>query len=178
MSDEKDIEQEFTSKNTSINKVKNPRIVVLVERQSGWIPRGINLDIGGGKFDNMSDYLLCNHGVVNLIYDPFNRSREHNNVVMSKVMESGADSVTISNVLCVIKEDSNKRRLVMMAFESLRPGGVLYVTNYEGDKSRIGRKTREDQWQENKPSEDYMSLIRECFSQVMMKYGMIIAIKQ
>ena len=92
----KDIQQEFTSQNTSINSIKMPKTIKKIERilQSGqkWA------DIGGGKFDNIKDYLL-NFGVELFIYDPFNRPKEHNEEVVNHISNSQCDGVMINNVL-------------------------------------------------------------------------------
>ena len=38
---------------------------------------GMNLDIGGGKYDSVTE-MYSEHGAENVVYDPFNRSAEHN----------------------------------------------------------------------------------------------------
>lgn len=170
--------QEFSSKNTSINSTKNPSVVGFVEKINGWISGSINLDVGGGKFDNMTHYLFEKHGVTNLIFDPYNRTDTHNKYVESVINDRKADTATISNVLCVIKEDSIKLDIIKKAFLSIKDDGVTYITNYEGNKSGQGNMTRLDQWQENKRQEYYLDLVMKVFPYVVKKGAVIIATKK
>ena len=119
-----EMEQEYTSKDTSINKSKLPAIFKLVNFQ----PNTINLDYGGGKFDNASEY-LAEQDVLNLIYDPFNRSTEHNNNVISEIRNNGgADTATCSNVLNVIKERDVRLNVLKNISKLVKPGGIVYIT--------------------------------------------------
>ena len=103
-----DATQEYTSANTSINSVKLPAIFSMVNFK----PETINLDYGGGKFDNATT-ALEGKGVTNLIYDPYNRSSGHNKDVIDTVRKNGgADTVTCSNVLNVIKEPEARKAVI------------------------------------------------------------------
>ena len=54
----------------------------------------MNLDYGGGKFDNATEY-LAEMNVTSLVYDPFNRSSDHNKMVLAEIRNNGsADTVT------------------------------------------------------------------------------------
>lgn len=170
-------DQSVTSKNTSINGNKLPKVFTLVESKYGWEPDTINLDIGGGRYDNATEYLKA-YKVDNLIFDPFNRSEDHNNSVLSTLLERKADTVTLSNVLCVIPERDIQDRLLQMAFDHLRPGGILYLTVYEGDRTGNGRMTGKDQWQEHRRIRDYLGQVNRVFGVSEVKYGMIRAIKE
>jgi hypothetical protein len=61
-----------------------------------------NLDIGGGKYDHATGYLI-QHGTINLVLDPFNRTEGHNTLVKLELVEHWIDSITCFNVLNVIQ---------------------------------------------------------------------------
>ena len=170
-------DQTITSKKTSINGRKLPRLFKLIEDKYGWEYDSINFDIGGGRYDNATDY-LGDFGVRNLIFDPYNRDEEHNNRVMSEIDQKSADTVTISNVLCVVKESFIQNLILNIAYKSLKPGGIMYATVYEGNKSGIGAKTGKDQWQEHRKTSDYIDQVNRVFGSCDVKSKMIIAIKE
>lgn len=169
--------QTITSKNTSINGNKLPKVFKLVESRYGWEPDSINLDLGGGRYDNATEYLK-DFGVRNLILDPYNRSDEHNDRVLHELRSNPIDTVTLSNLLCVIKERSVQNVILGKAHRYLRPGGILYMTVYEGDRTGVGRQTGKDQWQEHRKLADYVDQVNRVFGACEVKYGMIRAIKE
>ena len=69
------MKQEYTSARSSIKQV--PAGFKIVDKYFGWKPNTLNLDIGGGKYDLMTEALLKKN-VTNLVYDPYNRSEHHN----------------------------------------------------------------------------------------------------
>lgn len=168
------VTQKYTSKNTSINKIKPPRVYSEVLKRDVWQRNSTNLDIGGGAFDSLSQ-ALSKHGVINLIYDPYNRSKEHNDGVLRVASE--VDSVTISNVLNVIREKDVRLSILRMAKERLKNEGKLYITVYEGDRSSNGRKTGIDQWQNNMKTTEYLDEVRQVFPFVEKRGYLIIATK-
>lgn len=169
--------QTVTSKNTSINGNKLPKVFKLVEARYGWEPGSINLDLGGGRYDNATEYLK-DFEVKNLILDPYNRSDEHNDSVIKEIESNPVDTVTLSNVLCVIQERFIQDLILQMAYNHLRPGGILYLTTYEGDRTGVGRRTGKDQWQENRKLADYVEQVSRVFGACEAKYGMIRAIRE
>ena len=123
-----EIDQEFTSENTSINSGKLPAIFNMVHFEPGTI----NIDYGGGKFDNVADY-LTQYDVINLVYDPYNRSKEHNKEVLRTCKAAGgADTATCSNVLNVIKEPEVRKNVLENIKKIVKPTGTVYITVYEG----------------------------------------------
>ena len=50
--------------------------------------KGINLDWGGGKYDKGTKY-LNQWGIINLVYDPYNRSEEHNQEMLAFATAAG-----------------------------------------------------------------------------------------
>ena len=163
-------DQKISSANTSINSNKLPAIFRLVKFE----PDTLNLDYGGGKFDNAAEY-LAQQNVTNLVYDPYNRSTQHNAEVLQKVRENGgADTITISNVLNVIAEPEARLTVLRNAKKLVKPGGNVYITVYEGNKSGEGTETKSG-YQLNKGTADYIDEIASVFSTVNRKGKLIIA---
>ena len=139
----KDIDQEFTSENTSINDKKVP--AVFTEIGHTLKPGTINVDYGGGRFDNVAEY-LTQYDIINLVIDPFNRSKEHNQEVISTLRAAGgADTATCANVLNVIKEQKNRIDVLKNIRRCVKPGGTIYFWISEGGSTRdtFDRKTGE-----------------------------------
>lgn len=165
--------QKYTSANTSVNSTKLPKTFTFVK---DWSEGTVNLDFGGGKFDNATEYLK-QYGVENLVYDPFNRSEEHNQAVISRLQETPADTVTCNNVLNVIDDDDEVQRVIARCSDLLKKDGVAYFKIYEGDRSGIGRATKLDCYQRNQAAEDYLARVRLCFGDVVRKGDIIVATK-
>ena len=163
-------DQKISSAATSINSSKLPAIFRMVKFQ----PDTINLDYGGGRFDNAAEE-LAKMNVTNLVYDPYNRSSEHNSEVLKQVRANGgADTVTISNVLNVIAEPEARQTVLRNAKKLVKPGGKVYITVYEGNKSGSGAETKSG-YQLNKDTKDYVDEISQVFGNVTRKGKLIIA---
>lgn len=157
--------QTITSAATSLRQV--PAIFKKVD-----FSFGTNLDLGGGKYDEVQAYFdYQEYEAQNLVYDPFNRSEEHNQAVLDKAKWEGCDTVTISNVLNVIKDKEHRLELLKLAAQYECP---VYITAYEGDKSGIGKETTKG-YQNNRKLKDYESEIREVFRVVKRENGYITA---
>ena len=164
--------QEFTSANTSINSSKLPAVFKMVDFEPGMI----NLDVGGGKFDNVAEY-LSDFDVTNLVYDPYNRSDSHNREVLKQVKEHvGADSVTCSNVLNVIKEPEARLAVIRNCYKFLKPGHDAFFTVYEGNGSGEEKPTKSG-YQLNRKTAEYVDEIKQVFPTVKRKGKLIIATK-
>ena len=157
--------QKITSAKTSINKTKVPALF----RKVNWVVGSSNLDIGGGKYDTATIYLSENYGVWNHVYDPYNRSKEHNEHALGM---DGFDSCTLSNVLNVIKERKEHEKVVRLA---RKYSPRLFVTIYAGDGTGRGRVTCNG-YQHNKKLEAYIPLIRKFYSRVIVRKGVIYGI--
>lgn len=156
--DIKEIGQEFTSENTSINSKKLPAVFNMVS----FNPGTVNLDYGGGRFDNVAEYLE-QYDVVNLVYDPYNRSSEHNREVIRLIREhGGADTATCSNVLNVIKEREVRLNVLKNISKLVKAGGTIYITVYEGKGNNEGTPTKSG-YQLNRKTADYLEEIQEVF---------------
>lgn len=164
--------QEKTSAATSINSKKLPVLYGKVDFE----PNTVNLDIGGGKFDNVTEY-LAQKGVKNYIYDPYNRSAEHNAMAASMTEEGKSDTVTISNVLNVIDSLDGRKQVLENAVDAVKPNGTVYITVYEGNGSGVAKNTGLDQFQLNRKTRDYLPEVKRYFADVEVKNNVIIAKK-
>lgn len=164
-------DQEFSSAATSINSSKLPALFKMVRFEDG----SLNLDYGGGRFDNVADYLSSTYGATNLVYDPYNRSADHNNAVLAQVRKNGgADTVTCSNVLNVIKEPEARAAVIRNCKKYLKSGGTAYFTVYEGSGTGEGAPTKSG-YQLNKKTDAYVDEIAQVFSSVTRKGKLIVA---
>lgn len=170
LDDIQEINQEFTSENTSINSTKLPAIFKMMSFE----PDTINLDMGGGKFDNATEY-LSEYDVTNLIYDPYNRSKAHNSKVIKTLKSAGgADTATCSNVLNVIKEPEARIGVLENMSKLVKPGGDIYITVYEGRGDSNEGRTKSG-YQLNRKTADYLDEIQEVFPDAKRKGKLIIA---
>ena len=169
-------EQKITSQETSINSKKLPATFKIVQKIGGWISGHINADIGGGSFDNFTNALL-EIGVQNVVYDPFNRSPEHNQSAVNTIKDGGADTVTINNLLNVIEETENQEQILRQAENALREGGTVYIKIYEGKGDGQGLPTGKG-FQHNKKTKSYLNLVSRFFPNAKVSRGLIIATKE
>lgn len=160
----------MTSKNTSLNQV------AALLKKVPWEGGEINLDYGGGKYDKGTEYLWVNHSVINLVYDPYNRPYIHNEDVKKFVKaHGGADTVTCANVLNVIADPMERYEVLLDISKNLKLDGKAYFTVYEGDGSGVGRVTKPDCWQENRPTASYIPEIQQAFNTVYRMGKVIVA---
>lgn len=165
------MDQEYTSEKTSINISKVPAVFKEVKH---WRPGTINIDYGGGRADTAADY-LAQFDVVNLVYDPYNRTPEHNREVLRTIRKAGgADSATCSNVLNVIKEPEVRRNVLENIRRVVKPEGVVYITVYEGSGKGNEGPTKSG-YQLNRKTADYLDEIKEVFPDAIRKGKLIIA---
>jgi hypothetical protein len=167
--------QKLTSKATSINKGKLPRHFGIVAKQFGWEKGTTHLDIGGGRFDNAIEHLE-GQGITGHVYDPYNRTEEHNANAIS--MTKGAHTASLFNVLNVIQEPENQIAAIRVAHEQLRPDGRVFIGVYEGDRSGVGKQTGKDQFQHNQPLESYLPMVQQVFPNASVHKGIIHGTKE
>ena len=169
--------QQFTSAATSINKSKLPKGYSAVGKHIGWKEGTTHLDIGGGRFDNAVDHLK-KFGVNGFVYDPYNRSEEHNQNALQNAGNGQAHTVSLFNVLNVIQEPEHHVEALKLAHNSLRPNGELYIGVYEGDKSGVGKQTGKDSYQRNEKLETYLPTVQQVFPNAKLHKGIIVATKE
>lgn len=166
-------EQEFSSAATSINSNKLPAIYKMVNFRSG----DVVVDFGGGKFDNAVNYLK-DKDVTLLVYDPYNRSAEHNKEVLRILKEhGGADAAVNSNVLNVIKEPEAREAVLKNIKKITKRGAPIYITVYEGRGDGAEGPTKSG-YQLNRKTGDYMNEVEKVFSNVKRKGKLITAINE
>ena len=166
--------QEFTSAKTS-----RPQIAAIFKDKNFDIKPGeINIDIGGGKFDKGSDYIKKNKKATNLVYDIFNRSKEHNDEVLNTISKKPADTATVANVLNVIKEPEIRKSIIEEAKNFTKKDGKAFFITYEKKGTGIGEMTK-DGFQTNMKTKDYLPEIENVFGKgnVELKGKTIIATK-
>jgi len=156
--------QTITSAATSLKQV--PAIFKLLndnlERpESFWAFTDDILDYGGGKYDLLTEK-LAEIGVRNWVYDPFNRTKEHNTLVRQMLVARPADHAICSNVLNVIREKEARLEVLRDIAKLTSPLGSVFVTVYEGDRSSRGKKTTKG-WQNNRPLKSYLPEFRKVF---------------
>lgn len=160
--------EEIGQENTSINSGKLPAVFNMVSFEPG----SVNIDYGGGRFDNVADY-LSQYDVINLVYDPYNRTQEHNKEVIKTVRaHGGADTATCSNVLNVIKEPEVRLNVLKNIKKLVKPTGTVYITVYEGSGKGDSKPTKSG-YQLNKKTADYLEEIQQVFPDATRKGKLI-----
>jgi hypothetical protein len=167
--------QEYTSAKTSIKHV--PAGFKIVDKHFGWQPNTVNLDIGGGKYDLMTEKLL-EKNVTNLIFDPYNRSLKHNvDVVWGILIADGVHTVTIFNVLNVIKEREVQLNVLNMARLSLKKGGMVFIRSAYMNPNKASGVTKSGTFQHYLTQREYLKIVKKVFPDAELKYGIIYAKK-
>ena len=103
------MKQRFTSKQTSINSIKAPAVYSMKRAVNVMTGKTV-VDIGGGRFDTAAEAARV-YGAAVSIYDPFNRTPEHN----AAVLAGSYDVAVISNVLNVIDSEAARGDVVRLA---------------------------------------------------------------
>ena len=163
-------DQEFDSAKTSINSNKLPAVYRMISFPAG----SIGVDFGGGSFDNAVEY-ISDLGATLLVYDPYNRSAEHNKQVIKMLKDNGgADWAVNSNVLNVIKEPEARKAVLNNISKITKPNAPIYITVYEGRGDRKEGPTKSG-YQLNRKTQDYLEEIQEVFPDAKRKGKLITA---
>ena len=169
--------QEITSADTSINSERLPAGYNNLIKKNVFKKGQSVIDIGGGKFDNAVEKLKT-LGARLYVYDPFNRTQEHNDRVVEAVADGAADIAVSNNTLNVINEDANVMRVIAQAHNALKQNGKAYFTVYEGDRSGVSKLTSKG-FQRNLPTTAYIDAVKKVFGEQVRKQGnLIVATKQ
>jgi len=168
--------QLYDSAATSINDKKLPSAFTKLLNKNEFKPNTVNIDIGGGRFDNATE-ALAEANVKNHVFDPFNRSYEHNMDVVNQIANGKADTATINNVLNVIAERDNQLKVLHQAKNALKPKGKAYISVYEGNKTGVGKPTSKG-FQHNKSTKEYLDLVKEVFPNTELRNGIITTTKR
>lgn len=168
------MKQEYTSAKSSIKQV--PAGFGIVDKYFGWQPHTYNLDIGGGKYDLMTEKLK-EKNVTNIIYDPYNRSEKENDFAIFLCESLQFHTVTIFNVLNVIKEYECQLDVIKLAYNSLKPNGYVFVRSTYMNPNKRSGVTKSGTYQHYLTQEDYLKIVREVFKDAELKYDIIFAKK-
>lgn len=157
-------DQSITSADTSLKQIAAPF------KKIPWEKGTRNVDVGGGKYNLAVEYLK-EIGVKSHVYDPYNRSAEHNKEVLAL---APFDSATCFNVLNVIPEEENQLKTLNLLKSLVKPGGKVYISVYKGDGSGVGKPSIKG-FQQNKLQADYLPLITQVFPNVTKRNGYFMA---
>jgi len=167
-------EQKYTSARTCLKHM--PVLYKRVASMRLWKKNTTNLDIGGGKYDIVTEYLK-GKGVSNLVYDPYNRTAMHNYFVRCRAAK-GVDTATLSCVLNVIKEKNSRAEALRMAWVHLKCGCYVFISVYPGNGTGKGRQTNGGTcWQNNRKIKGYLKEIRVFFPDAIIRNGIIVGTK-
>jgi hypothetical protein len=169
------MKQKYSSAKTSIKQL--PAGFKIVDKYFTWYQGTVNLDIGGGKYDLMTE-ALKEKGVTNLIYDPYNRSLEHNTDVIRTILKvDGVHTTTIFNVLNVIKEREIQLNVIKLAHNALKKGGIVFVRSTYMNRNKVSGVTKSGTFQHYLTQQEYLEIVKEVFPKAKLNYGIIFAHK-
>lgn len=92
------------------------------------------LDVGGGKYDVNQVYLKKKNMDL-FVWDPYNRSLEHNKTVQEMVDKNKVDAVTSMSVLNVIPEANVRLAHISTVKNALKLNGDAYFKIWQGEGS-------------------------------------------
>lgn len=140
--------QAYASAYTSVNKNKVPVLFTLAQKTELLKPGMRVLDYGCGRWPEVVREFLATSGIDDVVsYDPY---------WFPIPWGEGYDLACLSNVLNVIDTGEDRAKAVRNAWESLKPGGRMLVTVYEGDGSGKPAPSLRGSWQERRKLLSYM----------------------
>lgn len=153
--------QNYSSADTSVNTTKLPFLFSHLESLIGKVekPNHYILDIGCGKYTTHIAEKVKSLGWEYIGYDPYNQSEAQRDTARFAMAICPISIATMSNVVNVIDDDQAMLDAIRMGTERAASHTVL-VTIYEGDKTGIGRVTKQDCYQRNMKRKDYLPLLK------------------
>lgn len=150
------------------------RRVAALLKQAPLTPGSINADLGGGAFD-LGTQFLRTRSITNIIFDPFNRTPAENELAVVRLADGQAHSVTVANVLCVIREPSARLQLIRQAANVIgdHPARRAFFSVY-CDRSKLPGLTPYG-WQEHRPLATYVPELEVVFREVTQRGDFLIA---
>lgn len=137
---------------------------------------GINADIGGGKYNDITKEMKRRYGVKNVVYDPYNRDIDHNINAANMIRGAKSDTATLSNVLNVIETRAQRELPIVQAADAIKLEGTAYFTMYNSKKK--GTTHNGDSYQVAEDNNFYLPEIKKYFEEVEVvggKNGVVIA---
>jgi hypothetical protein len=163
--------QKYTSKNTSVNTTKLPAVYSKINWDK--LPKHILsvLDWGCGRDTSyLQEWLEVYPRIRDYIrYDPNWCSKEEN--AWAQEVLGYANIFICSNVLNVIDDDKAIEDICRKAAMHK----IYFITVYEGDKTGVGKKSKDDCWQRNEKAKAYLIHFpnSELFGTLTIKKGVI-----
>jgi len=155
-------EQEITSADTSIN-TRVPAAGHTALSQNNIYKSGEKIiDIGGGKSKNVISMVSRKNKANLKVFDPFNKTSRHNKITSNRFGYGQSNTSTAMNVLNVIKEKANRKKVIEQGYNAISQGQSFYVQIYEGNKSGKGKQTSKG-WQENRTLDSYIKEVEAVF---------------
>ncbi len=95
------------------------------------------LDVGGGKYDVCRNYMRTKN-IDLLVWDPYNRSKEHNDSVKLAVTKHKVDAATSMAVLNVIPDVEARLEHIVTLKQALKINGYAYFKIWPGEGNLKG----------------------------------------
>jgi len=147
------------SSGTSLNQISSG--LKMIEKIMSIEPNHVNLDYGGGKYNKGTEYLKT-RSIDNLVYDPFNRPKAHNEAIELYCDLNRVDSITILNVFNVIPSEIERYQILDNCLAWLKDGGKIIISIYEKNGDGIMERTSKG-YQNNLKTERYQIEIDKTF---------------
>ena len=160
------MKQTITSKDTSIKQVS------AVYTNYKFEPYSFILDIGCGKYYQDTIDRMSKENIVASGYDPYNQTKEINDLSLSIFDNKNPDYIVCSNVLNVIKEDECIEDLLKMICSYSDKNTKIIFSVYRGDSSSIGKETTKG-YQRNQKPREYIDLLSKYFEVSKIKGNFI-----
>lgn len=141
--------QNHTSKNTSINKEKFPRIYTHINWE--YFKDMRVLDYGCGRYTEHIRKLMRRYDIEWYGYDPYWQIDRLN----EEALHCDPEIIICSNVFNVLDSYRDVTHIHDFIRYHLVPP-FFFFTVYEGDRSGVGKETKTDCWQRNEPLEEYL----------------------
>jgi len=122
-------------------------------------PGQLNFDYGGGKYRTASEWLFKEKGVINLVYDKYNKTRAENALALH--FKNRCQTMTCFNVLNTMKSKTERNEVYDFA-KALIGATKVYFTVYEGYKTEVGSITSKG-WQNHRRLKTYLEEIEKAF---------------
>ena len=144
--------QKFSSKNTSVNTKQLPAVYSKINWDK--LPKHMLsiLDYGCGRDTSyLEEWLnICQHVPHYIKFDPNWCSKEENNYAEECI--GFANIFVCSNVLNVIDDE----KVIEDICQKASKHKIYFITVYEGNKSGVGKQSKEDCYQRNERAKDYL----------------------
>ncbi|MBA3722198.1 MAG: hypothetical protein H0W88_07345 [Parachlamydiaceae bacterium] len=121
-----------------------------------------NFDNGGGNFDFNTQFLSRYYGVKNIVFDPFQRSDEHNQIALIEIQKHDFDTTTSNSVLNVIDRQDARFKHILLSCDSLKEGGSAFFKVYPGNSSFV-EQWHQDGYQSNRTAKTYQEDVEVIF---------------